>query len=377
MQEDLCLTLRNMGHKVTEVGYYFRDKNQDEYFERKFMSIIVESHCDAVFTMNYFPVVAKACYKKQMIYISWEYDSPFGVGKPEETLGFATNRIFFFDKNEYLKWKEKGYSTVYHMELAVNAMRLDQLEITEEDIEEKSGEIVFVGNLYDSEFDKMYQQIGEYGKGYVDAVLDTQIKLYGVYLVDKICKDEFVMSMRPFFENVSGVKGLEDWVFLKWFRTMVVHEVTRRERISLLYLLSKHCEVNFYSQRPEPMLSEVRYRGVAKINEEIFKIYRLNRINLNISAKQITSGIPLRVFEILGAGGFCLTNYQPEIAEHFVDGRDLVMYESIEDAYEKAMYYLNHEEERAQIAANGRKAVEKFSFENQLARIFAQVFEAV
>ena len=58
----------------------------------------------------------------------------------------------------------------------------------------------------------------------------------------------------------------------------------------------------------------------------------------------------MRVFDILSCKGFCLTNYQPEIAELFVDGKDLVMYTSMEDLMGKVIYYLNHEEERREIA---------------------------
>ncbi len=75
--------------------------------------------------------------------------------------------------------------------------------------------------------------------------------------------------------------------------------------------------------------------------------------------------------DILGAGGFLLSNYQPEIAENFIDGQDVVMYESIEDALEKAVFYKEHEEIRRRIAASGHdKAAELFSYDKQLGRIF-------
>ena len=68
--------------------------------------------------------------------------------------------------------------------------------------------------------------------------------------------------------------------------------------------------------------------------------------------------VPLRVYDILGAGGFLITNYQPDLAENgFVLGEDLVVYESKEDLLCKVDYYLKHEEERLQIAANGQRKV--------------------
>lgn len=42
----------------------------------------------------------------------------------------------------------------------------------------------------------------------------------------------------------------------------------------------------------------------------------------------------------MAAGGFLLSNYQPELAELFRDGEEVVMYTSMDDLKEKAGYYL-------------------------------------
>lgn len=62
-----------------------------------------------------------------------------------------------------------------------------------------------------------------------------------------------------------------------------------------------------------------------------------------------------------------LTNYQEEIAEYLQPGEACIMYESIEDMYEKASYYLAHETERERIAVRGRALVEQeFTFERRI-----------
>ncbi len=94
------------------------------------------------------------------------------------------------------------------------------------------------------------------------------------------------------------------------------------------------------------------------------KIFRDSKINLNMSLRSITSGIPLRALDVMGAGGFLLSNYQPELAECFEDGKELALYGSAQELIEKAAYYLAHEEERQEIAAAGfRKVQELFSYE--------------
>ena len=71
----------------------------------------------------------------------------------------------------------------------------------------------------------------------------------------------------------------------------------------------------------------------------------------------IKSGIPLRAFDIMGAGGFLLSNYQEGFLEYFVPGEDFVYYESKEDLLAKVEYYLSHDEERKAIARNGHEKV--------------------
>ena len=54
-----------------------------------------------------------------------------------------------------------------------------------------------------------------------------------------------------------------------------------------------------------------------------------------------------------------MTNYQPELIEHFTIGEDLETYTSIDELIDKCAYYLSHEDERKQIAQNGYEKVRK------------------
>ena len=108
------------------------------------------------------------------------------------------------------------------------------------------------------------------------------------------------------------------------------------------------------------------------------KIFKLSKINLNITLRSIQSGIPLRIFDILGCGGFLLTNYQPEIAELFEDGIDLVMFTDKYDFIKKIRYYMQHNDERNTIAQNGCKKVHALhNYEIRLAKMFKTITETI
>ena len=101
------------------------------------------------------------------------------------------------------------------------------------------------------------------------------------------------------------------------------------------------------------------------------KVFRLSKINLCPTARGIRSGIPLRMLDIIGAGGFLLSNAQPELTHYFRPDIDIVWYNSVEEAIEKARYYLSHEEKRLQIQQNSYAIVkEKFSYPKRIATMF-------
>ncbi len=88
----------------------------------------------------------------------------------------------------------------------------------------------------------------------------------------------------------------------------------------------------------------------------------------------IESGIPQRVFDIMSAGGFVLSNDQPEIRELFSPDREVVLFSSIEELKEKAVFYLKHKDIRRKIAEKGYSAVSgKYSTTEALKKMFTTV----
>ena len=124
-------------------------------------------------------------------------------------------------------------------------------------------------------------------------------------------------------------------------------------------MLSRDHQVNLYTYEETPELPLVRNCGTAEPLQEAAVIYRCAKINLNISLRSILTGIPLRAFDIMGNGGFLLSNYQEDFREHFVPDEDFVYYESYGDLMDKVDYYLSHDKERREIAANGYEKVKQ------------------
>ena len=363
-QADIMETLKEMGITYKNILYRLENVQEDAYFEKRVYELLTKEKFDAVFSVNYYPVLAKICNSLSMPYLSWSYDSPLNISNIEETLGYETNFVFFFDRAECQKYWRKGYENVYHLPLAVNVERLSAIKLQDEDREKYSADISMVGQLYKSVLPELMLPINDYDKGYLNAILEAQLRLYGSYFLEEVITDELVDRMNAAYAAL----GQTSLALTKEGLTVTAAKhVTHLERILLLDILSEHYEVHLYGPGTDESLTNVRWRGSAGYFDEMPKIFKLSKVNLNISLKCIQSGIPLRALDIIGCGGFLLTNYQPEIAEYFVDGEEVVMYTSLEDAFVKCQYYLEHDEEREQIARNGyQKVQELFRYEDRL-----------
>jgi hypothetical protein len=95
-----------------------------------------------------------------------------------------------------------------------------------------------------------------------------------------------------------------------------------------------------------------------------------SKIVFNIA---MTNDVNMRCFETLATGSFLLTDWVPSIDELFEDGKHLVLYRSMDEAVEKAKYYLDHEEEREKIAQAGCEHVLKnHTIQNRVSRILEE-----
>lgn len=322
---------------------------------------IMEGHYDIVFSFNYFPVISIACNACLVRYVSWTFDSPF-IQLYSNTINYSYNYVFVFDKGTCEDLWNRGIRTVYYLPMAAPCARYDSIVLTEEMKKLYSTEIAFIGSTYLEKKNRFYEKlsgISEYHRGCLDGLIQMQKAVYGEFLLEKMLTPgimEDLMEHCPLVVNRDGFERLE-WVYAHYF---LARQVTALERQETLAALSeRHC-VDLYTYEENEALPRVRNRGTAEVMQEASLIYRCAKINLNISLRSILTGIPLRAFEIMGSGGFLLTNYQQDFTEYFTEGEDYSYYTDSEDMLDKAEYYLTHEKERIEIAQNGRQKIKAY-----------------
>lgn len=365
LQYDICELCNEKGIFFKEFVWQFESKNGDEKFEKWFCDNVSAEVYDAVLSINYFPVLSEACKKKNLKYIAWCYDAPLNVERIEETLGNDNNYVFLFDRMQFLSYANKGFETVYHLPLGVNSSRMRNLRITENERRKYATEVSLVGNLYESKIHELMALMEDYTRGYIKALMDAQANIYGCYMLDDVVTKDLIDDINSQYLRKNPETGFR--LSKPALTFAMASEITRNERLILMNLCGRRFDTKLYSRDKSVLLNGVDVCGPVDYVTEMPKIFACSKINLNPSLCIIQTGIPLRAFDIMGAGGLLLSNYREELLEHFENEAELVIYESIEDAIDKIGFYLQHEELREKIALNGRKkTLEEHSLQQRM-----------
>lgn len=317
--------------------------------------VLKEHHPIFVFSINFYPAIAEVCHIYQTPYVFWTVDSPV-VELFSNSLLHATNRAFLFDGSQYRYFHPYNEDNIYHLPLASDVEHFDSViqTITEEDRQRYTSEISFVGSLYNEKNLLNKFTLSDYAKGYISGLVQSSLEIYGYNPIEDSLSAEIVAELRPYatihcpFSNT--LRSADEYIIAHSFIGMQAAEV---ERIRTLNILAEQFRVDLYTRSNTDMLHNVRVRGGIKTLTEMPKAFHLSKINLNMTIKPIQTGLPLRIFDILGCGGFLMTNYQEELTDHFQIGVDLESYSSMDELVDKCRFYLEHEELRRQIALNG------------------------
>lgn len=381
---DIEQTFLLIGHTVDNIEQELGSYDVSPEFERVIEEKIRGTHYDMVFTVNYFPLISNVCERTGVKYVSWTCDNPL-ISMYHESVFHACNYIFTFDKTNYLEFRGMGVKHIWYLPLAVDTERMDALLGVPEEVgrwkvaqdpemQKYRGDVAFVGSLYErNSYDKIKNRLPEYLRGYFDAVMEAQLNISGANIVEPMLTTNILEQLQEYFQLEKSEGSFSDLGLI--FQTTVLgFKIAEIERRRALIELSKHYRVNVYSNSDVSDLLRIQYCGSVDYWSEMPKVFRMSKINLNFTIPNIKSGIPLRIWDVLGCGGFLLTNYQAEIPYYFKEGEDLVCFDGLEDLCEKVGYYLEHEEERKRIAWNGyRKVREKHSYIERIRTILDTV----
>lgn len=376
--EDTCIGLRNLGHSVyvTQLSEAAKDKI-DEEFIASLQEIIKTNHTDVVFSINYNPSISVACEAIHCPYISWINDNPL-LYAYDKTIINECNYIFSFDSHMVSQLNSRGANTVYYIPLAANVKRLTAGILTEEHYKRYNCDISFVGSLYNEKNDFYSFLISNakdpYLEGYLEGLINAQKNVYGYNFIAECLTPDITSGIRNVLGYIpkEGSFITEPEVYADFY---LARKLATINRVELLYLLGEFFDVHLYTYKETP-IPNVKHRGTVHYYNEMPYLFRISKINLNISLRSIKNGIPLRAMDIMGCGGFLLSNYQEDFLRHFEPDVHFATYTSSEEALDKCQFYLTHDEERDKIRQNALEIMAKeHTYEVRLQEMLKIVFQ--
>ena len=372
--------LTQLGHSVTipayqimlESGGQAHQKDQETVEE-----ILEEGHYDLAVTYDFSQGMSNACQAFGIPYYAWVYDSPLLGLYSKEALN-QVNYISVFDKKQYQRLSSLGMKHLFHLPLAPEIDNFGAVHIGRRDEKKYARDVAFVGSLYNNRgFEELFDKGGE---KYLE---EAESIIQGMNCVWNDTATIFHRASGELVDYMSSRLSEDTWELWNidkryYCESMrLVRKCNEIERIRILEALKEKYSIIVYSdQSAKEMLKDIKVGPWLDYGTEMPKVFYLSRINLNITSRSIESGIPLRIWDIMAVGGFCLTNYQSELEDYFEIGKELEVYHDLKELEEKIQYYLEHEDERLRIAINGYKKVrDNHNLKSRMRKVLDLIFK--
>lgn len=362
-EPDIIASFKHLGFNITE--------DTREVYNKQLLpsdcikglnELLKQDTYSFIFSINFFPSVSDVCNIWGIPYLCLIVDSPV-LELFSTSLANPCNKVFLFDRQLYNDFHHINPDGIFHIPLATN-VRDNYATATMASAADRarfSSDISFIGSLYSEKC--LYNQITlpEKMRGYVDGLIEAQLLVYGYNFIEECVTPELIEAfckVRPELINFPDSMKVDTKAVIA--QHIISVKVAEQERLRYLKALSEHFNVDLYTGSDTYSMPLIHNRGFAKTNTEMPIIFHQSKINLNLTAKSIRSGLSLRIFDVLGCEGFLITNYQAELPEHFNIGEDLEAYTNLDDLMGKCEYYLSHDKDRQEIAHNGFEKVKKY-----------------
>lgn len=362
-EPDALEAFRHLGFEVTEDTREIYNKGLMPSECIKGLNALLSKDTYAfVFSINFFPSVSDVCNILGIPYLCLIVDSPV-LELFSKSLKNKCNRIFLFDRRLYEDFSPKNPECIFHIPLAANVRgNYTTCQNASGALRQKfASDISFIGSLYTEKCAYNKISLPDKYRGYVDGLIESQLRIYGYNFIEECITDELMQAfikVQPAIANFPESMEVDSKAVIAQHYISV--KVAEQERIRFLKALSEKFNVDLYTGSDTSMMPHIHNRGFAKTATEMPIIFHESKINLNMTAKSIRSGLSQRVFDVLACEGFLITNYQEELPDYFVIGEDLESYSSFDDLMGKCEYYLGHEKDRHEIAHNGLEKVRKY-----------------
>lgn len=349
------------GFEVIQLEWIHNDEKQ--------ISEILSYDPDFIFTVNFSRKISEISRKFGIYYIAWVVDTPC-YPIYEQNMYHDRAFVFIYDRAIAEKLKEKIEGNIFYLPAGAPVHRIEAGTNSEKNID-----VSFVGTTgIESEYNQyLKDKITNKTLNRIIEMFSKQLQSE-TYILDTLIDQDLIKTISYeadyYFEVLTALTAREKLGFILGRK---YNEIERKKMIEVAAKDSKCCVYGDSSWLKYDIPGMV-YNGEAEHYKEMPEVFKRSKINLNLTRVYVEDGLPMRVFDVLAAGGFLLTNYRPELEKYFEIGKEIDVFHNFDDLTMKIRYYLKNDSVREKIAAQGqKKVIEEHGYDKRVKEIITIV----
>jgi len=331
---------------------------------------IMTDRPDYVFTINFNQYVSEACELLKIPYLAWVIDTPC-YSVYDKAINNSCSFTFMYDVAVAQRLRDQGVKQVYHLPVAANLARINQV-LQHEDDTSLANDIVLVGNLTKTEYHSFIMpKLTTATLASCNSLIESLNTPSDTFELAEQISEDLIASIRQ--ESGYHLVGDHHLTTAEKLPYLLGREHSWRERIELIHTLEQRLPIRVYGNNEWQTFAK-GYAGYADHYSLMPKIFKHAKININLARSFVEYGLPLRVFDVISCGGFLLTNEKQDLHQLFSNGKDLVIFRDTQDLMEICEYYLEHDAERQAVAAHGLATLmENHTYHHRMIDMFTTV----
>jgi spore maturation protein CgeB len=359
--EDVIAGARELGWEVFELPITLATRGSEQTI-KDLLRAMIEFKPDFLFTVNLigFDSEGKLAGLLEgfgIPTVAWFVDHPLSVLSGAELNARSNVQVFCFERS-VLGWiAERGFEDPVHLPTASNPRSFHPDRVDPGVAAALGAPLSWVANSW-------WQKAR---LGFDEEVHAEALQLAATHSMDRC----FMRDVAPGLMLASAPEARQR---LGLAMQAALAEAAMQSRAEYVKGLGEQGLVVHGDEHWTKLVEGMRLERPVDFATELPSLFAGSRVNLNVTAEQMPTALNQRVWDVPGVGGFLLTDRQADVGEYFEEGVDVVTFGDLEEAQDKARFYLEHDSAREKIAT---KAFEKIEAEHRIAHRLLRMEEVL